>query len=168
MEALGEIGGRSEAHHIAYLRDAQVVGLGKQLGGHPEARGAQELVGRSARQRLDAREKERAADIDGCGDVLDRKVRIGDVIHDILVHLRHETVARRARRIPVHDQVGHFREFQAQPAADADKRPYLAVEVVHRQRLFEVGVGTRLQRTHLRRRRGVHRNQHHGEVTVSF
>ena len=48
MEALGEIGGRSEAHHIAYLRDAQVVGLGKQLGGHPEARGAQELVGRSA------------------------------------------------------------------------------------------------------------------------
>ena len=164
METLGEIGGRREAHHIAYLRNTQVVGFGKQVGGHPEARGTQELVGRSARQRLDARKKERAADIHGCGDVLDRKVRIGDVVHDILVHLRHETVARRARRIPVHDQVGHLREFQAQPAPNVDKCPDLAVEVIHRQRLFEVGVGTRLQRTHLRRRRGVHRNQHHGEV----
>ena len=36
-----------EISHIAYLRNTQVVGFGKQVGGHPEARGTQELVGRS-------------------------------------------------------------------------------------------------------------------------
>ena len=39
--------------------------------------------------------------------------------------------------MPFEQLMSKFREFQAQPAADADKRPYLAVEVVHRQRLFD-------------------------------
>ncbi len=59
----------------------------------------------------------------------------------MLVHLRHETVANSPH--PIHDQVGHLREFQAQPPRMPMQAPVSGQSRwSHRQRFFEVGVGT--------------------------
>ena len=158
-----EIRLRAEADSLGDLVNLHVA-LQQELGSPFEAGDADEIVGCHGGDFPDLAVQGGSAEMHVFGDLVDIQIRIADMLEDDAVQLLEELLVRLGIGNRLH--VGH-RRFEVELAdmlAVGQQVGDLGQEQAGRERLVDIGIGTRFQSFHMRLDGGLGRQQDDGNM----